>query len=147
MLADGAGTAPADAANDGAHSDTASYIVTAANLTAAKSVTVIATDSAAIDCSADPVQAGDQYAVPGACVEYVISATNDAGAAASATDINISDTLPDEVAFVAATDGGFTGGALTTPGGACTTSCVVSFSGGTLDPGDTGTITIRATVR
>ena len=147
VLADGVGTAVADAASDGAHSDTASFVVNAADLSASKTVVVVATDSAAINCASDPVQAGNQYAVPGACVEYVISATNDAGAAASATDIDISDTLPDEVAFVGAADSGFTGGTLTVPGGGCTTSCVVSFAGGSLSPGDTGTITIRATVR
>ena len=148
VLADGTGTATADAANDGAHSDTASFIVAAADLSASKVVAVIATDASAITCATDPALAGNQYAVPGACIEYVISATNDVGAAATATDIDISDVLPDEVAFVGVTQSGFTvAGVLTPPAGGCTTSCTITLTGAELDPGDTGDVTIRATVR
>ena len=148
ILADGTGTATADANNDGAHSDTASFNVAAADLTASKAVTVVATDASAITCATDPVQAGNQYAAPGACIEYVISATNDAGAAATATNIDIADVLPDEVAFVASSQSGFTAaGTITDPAGACTTSCTVSLDNASLAPGATGTLTIRATVR
>jgi len=148
VLADGTGTATADIDNDGAHSDTANFNVGAADLTASKSVLVIATDASAIACATDPVQAGNQYAVPGACIEYVITAANDAGAAVSADSIDISDVLPDDVAFVGAVQASFdTAGALTLPGGGCTTSCTVTLTGASLDPGSTGTLTIRATVR
>ncbi len=148
VLADGVGTATADAANDGAHSDTANFNVTAAALTANKAVTVIATDASGITCASDPVQAGNQYAVPGACIEYLISAANDVTASTSADAIDISDVLPDDVDFVAATQAGFdTAGTLTTPPGGCTTSCTVSLTGASLNAGSTGTITIRATVR
>ena len=148
VLADGTGTATADAANDGAHSATASFVVVTASLSASKSVTVIATDATAITCATDPALAGNQYAVPGACIEYVISVTNAVGASATATDIAVSDTLPDEVAFVGVTQASFTvAGALTTPGGGCTTSCVVSLSTASLAPNTTGSMTIRATVR
>ena len=148
VLADGTGTATADAANDGAHSATASFIVVTANLSASKTVSVIATDASAITCATDPAVGGNQYSVPGACIEYVISVSNAAGASATATDIAISDTLPDEVAFVAAVQASFTvAGTLSTPGGGCTTSCVVSLSSASLAPNTTGTLTIRATVR
>ena len=148
VLADGTGTAAADAANDGAHSATASFVVVTASLSASKTVGVIATDASAITCATDPVVPGNQYAVPGACIEYVISVTNAVGASATATDIAVSDTLPDEVAFVGVTQASFTvAGTLTSPGGGCTTSCVVSLSAASLAPNTTGTVTIRATVR
>lgn len=148
VLADLDGPAAADGALDGAHSAIANFNVVAADVTASKSVSVIASDGSAINCATDPVVAGNQYAVPGACIEYVISATNDALASATATGIDISDTLPDEVAFVGAVQSGFaTAGTLTPPGGGCASSCVVSLTGASLDPGDTGTVTIRATVR
>ena len=95
-----------------------------------------------------PVLAGDQFAVPGACIEYLITVANDAGAAVAATDIDIDDLLPDEIAFLDAVSAGFTtAGTLTEPALTCTSSCQVSLTGASLDPGDTGTITIRATVR
>ena len=148
VLADGVGTATADAANDGAHSATASFVVVTASLSASKTVTIIATDASAITCATDPVLPGNQYAVPGACVEYVISVSNAPGASATATDIAVSDTLPDEVAFVGVTQASFTvAGTLTPPAGGCTTSCVVSLSTASLAPNTTGTVTIRATVR
>lgn len=150
VLADGTGAAlpGSDGANDGTHSGLGRYVVQAADLTASKIVTVIATDSTSITCASDPVQAGNQYAVPDACIEYVISVTNDAGAPVAATSIDIADTLPAEVALVGAVAAGFTTpGTLTTAAPCPADPCVVAFSGGSLDPGDTGTITIRATVR
>jgi len=148
VLADVDGIGVADGANDGAHSDQANFNVAAANLSANKTVTVIATDASAINCASDPVVAGNQYAVPGACVEYVISVSNDPGAAATATGVDIADVLPDEVAFVASAQASFTAaGAIADPAGACATGCTVSLTGASLAPGATGTLTIRATVR
>ena len=149
VLADGTGTASGanDSANDGAHSATATFVIVAAALSANKTVSVIATDATSIACATDPTPGGNQYAVPGACVEYVISVANAAGAGATATGIDVADTLPDEVAHVASVASGFTGGTLTPPAGACTTACAVSLTGASLAPGDTGTVTIRVTVR
>ena len=148
VWADGTGAATADAANDGTHSGLGRYVVQAADLSAVKTVSVIATDSTSITCATDPAQAGNQYAVPNACIEYVISVTNDAGAPVAATSIDIADTLPAEVELVGAVAAGFTtAGTLTTAAPCPADPCVVDFSGGSLDPGATGTITIRATVR
>ncbi len=145
VLADGTGTAgaPEDVANDGAHSSTATYTVAAAALTASKTVAVVATNP--VNCATDAIAGG--FATPGACVEYVISAANAAGGAA-ATNIDINDVLPDEVQFVAATQGGFSvAGTLTTPAVGCTTGCTVALTGATLNASATGTVTIRALVR
>jgi len=142
VLADAAGVS--DAANDGAHSSTATYTVSAAALSASKMVAVVATNPT--NCATDAIAGG--FAAPGACVEYVISASNSAAASATATNIAISDVLPDEVQFVAATQSGFSAaGALTTPGGGCTTACAVGLTGASLAPGATGAVTIRALVR
>jgi uncharacterized repeat protein (TIGR01451 family) len=142
VLADGAGDS--DAANDGAHSSTGTYTVSAASLTASKTVAVVATNP--VDCATDAISGG--FATPGACVEYVISAANAAGASAAATNIAISDILPDEVQYISATQSGFSvAGALSTPGGACATNCTVGLTGASLAPGATGTVSIRALVR
>jgi len=146
VLADGAGTAgaPEDVANDGAHSATARYTVSAAALTANKTVAVVTTNP--VNCATDAIAGG--FATPGACVEYVISASNAVGASATATSIAISDILPDEVNYVVAAQSGFTlAGALTTPPVGCTTGCTVALTGASLAPGATGTVTIRALVR
>jgi len=142
VLADAAGAS--DAANDGAHSSAATYTVSAAALSASKTVAVVATNPT--NCAIDAIAGG--FATPGACVEYVITASNAAGATATATNIAISDVLPDEVQFVSAAQSGFTAaGALSTPGGGCTTACAVGLTGASLAPGASGAVTIRALVR
>ena len=148
VLADGAGTAgaPEDVANDGAFSSTATYTVSAAALTASKTVAVVATNPT--NCATDAIAGG--FATPGACVEYVISASNAGSASATATNIAISDVLPDEVQYISAVQASFsTAGTLTPPTGGtgCTSTCTVSLSGASLAPGATGTVTIRALVR
>ena len=145
VLADGAGTAgaPEDVANDGAHSSTGTYTVSTASLTASKAVAVVTTNPT--NCATDAIVGG--FATPGACVEYTISAANAVGSA-DATDIAISDVLPNEVEFVSATPSGFTtAGTLTTPAPGCTTSCTVSLTGAGLTGGSSATLTIRALVR
>ena len=145
VLADGAVTAgaPEDVANDGAHSSTGTYTVSTASLTASKTVAVVTTNP--VNCATDAIAGG--FATPGACVEYVIAVANAAGAA-TATDIAISDVLPNEVEFVAATQTGFApAGTLTTPAPGCTTSCTVSLSTAGLAGGGNASLTIRALVR
>ncbi len=152
VLADGAGTAgaPEDVANDGAHSDAGAYVVASAALTASKTVSVIATDGSAINCASDPSPGGNQYASPGACIEYVISASNAPTATAPATNINISDVLPNEVQYQGASQSGFSvAGVLTPPAGGsgCAAACTVNLTGATLAVGVTGEVRIRALVR
>ncbi len=146
VLADGVGTAgsPEDVANDGAHSSTARYTVAAAALTANKTVAVVRT--VPVNCATDAIVGG--FATPGACVVYVISATNSAAASATATAIAISDVLPNEVQWVSSAQAGFTAaGTLTNPAGGCVAACTVALTGASLAPGATGTVTIRALVR
>jgi len=112
-----------------------------ADLTAVKSVEVY-----------DPASAG-LYMTPGNEVLYKITVNNSATANADATDIDLSDTLPENVRFVSATTTGFTGGAFGSPplpaantdcvGGAC----VIRYSGATLPINSTGEIQVRALIK
>lgn len=148
VFADGDG-AGAEGDTDGLHSDQAQYLVASPDLSASKTVDIVATEP--VNCATDAIGGTDQYSVPGACVEYVISVEN-TGATATAEAIDITDVLPAEVTFVAASINGweaapaptFTQPAASTDCGAAT--CTVSLSGASLVAGGTGTITIRALV-
>ena len=91
VLADGAGDT--DSANDGAHSATDSYTVSAADLTVVKTTTIIS----------DPVNSTtNPKAIPGAVIEYCIAVSNASGSA-TATSVIINDPVPSEVTY----DSGF----------------------------------------
>lgn len=148
VLADGTGTSH-EVANAGDHSDTGTFIVESPDLTASKAVTVFTQDGSGCATIPGTAGSGDQYSVPGACVQYVITTVNN-GATASATNIAISDVLPNDLTFIEAAQSGFTGASLSKPttntdcaAGACT----VALSGGTLAAGATGTVTIRALIK
>ena len=148
LLNDGAGTAR-EVANAGDDSDTGTFTVAAPDITATKTVAIIATDAASITCSNFSVTAdANAYAAPGACVEYVLTVNNAGSTSASIT--SLTDTLPSQLEFVDATFSGFTGGtpAEPTSGTDCDAgACVVSQTGGTLAAAGTGTIRIRAIVK
>jgi len=153
VFTDVAGPATTDGAADARHSGTATYTIIAANLSANKTVLVIATDGGDLaTCASAAAPAGaTEYAIPGACVEYLISVVNGAGAA-SADNIDIADVLPDEVEFAGSSQSGFsTAGTITNPAGGCTTGCTVSLDDAVLIPtptvAATGELRIRALVR
>jgi uncharacterized repeat protein (TIGR01451 family) len=112
-----------------------------ADLTAVKSVEVF-----------DPGNAG-LYMTPGNEILYRITVNNSAAATAAANDINISDTLPDNLTFLSATTTGFTGGSFGSPdlpsaNTDCTGgNCVISFAGGSLAQDSTGEIVVRAIIQ
>ena len=149
VLADGSGTAN-EGATDGDHSATGTYIVASPDLTAAKAVTIFSEDGSGCATIPGTPAAGNQYSIPGACVEYVITVEN-TGATATATAIDIADILPDDLEFINAVSASFTtGGTFAQPAtntdcdsGACT----VSVTGATLAAGSTATVTIRALVK
>ena len=135
------------------HSDQASYVVASPDLTAAKAVTTILTTP--VNCATDVAGGPGEYSTPGACVQYVITVTNN-GATATATGIDIGDVLPAEVNFVSATHSGFDAlpvPTLTTPAGAAQTcdgtaaTCNVTLTGASLAAGNVATLTIRALVK
>ncbi len=155
VLADGSGTANENA-NEGDHSATGTFTIASADVSAAKTVSVFSQDGTGCETIPGTPATGDQYAIPGACVEYVITVENAGGTAA--TDVVINDVLPSELKFIAATSGGFTGGSFTSPAlPAANTdcnagACVINYTGATLGAGSqasptTATIKIRALVK
>lgn len=93
VFADAAGTATGDAAEDGKHSDTATYTVGAASVSVTKTYKVIWEnyDSVTPGNSTNYSDAGQLKPIPGALVEYCILVSNTGGA--TATDVAISDPI------------------------------------------------------
>jgi len=155
VFVDGQGTTNEAATPDGDHSATGTYIIASANISAIKDVDIHTQDGTT--CTAipgTPIAGG--YYVPDACVEYTITVTNTGSDAA--TDIAISDTLPNELLFAAAGFGGdFTGGSLGAlppvntdcTGGACVISLSAASLPAPVAPATQtqGTVTIRAYVK
>jgi uncharacterized repeat protein (TIGR01451 family) len=87
VFGDGAGDL--DAANDGAFSDTDAYRVGAAQISVSKTSQVLS----------DPINgAANPKAIPGAVVEYTVTVTNAVAASASATNVQVTDSLAAEIA-------------------------------------------------
>ena len=111
------------------------------DLTAIKSVKVY-----------DPANLG-LYMIPGNEVLYRITVTSSSTSTVEAQDINLTDTLPDNVRFISATTTGFVNGAFGSPdlpstntdcnGGAC----VIHFSGATLPVDSVGEVQVRALIK
>jgi hypothetical protein len=90
VFADGAGTATGDGDEDGTHSSRDAYLVESAELTVTKTSTVIR----------DPFNLNtNPKRIPGAYVQYVITISNAAGAAAPATLTTITDALDGNTAI------------------------------------------------
>lgn len=86
VFADGAGDT--DVASDGKHSDSDAYRVGAAQITVAKTSLVIS----------DPINGGaNPKAIPGATVEYTVTISNGGGASATATNVQVTDSLNSEI--------------------------------------------------
>ena len=111
-----------DEALNGVAHDVGRFIVATPNVTGEKTVGIISTDGS--DCTDFNVAPSNtQFAIPGACVEYVITVTNLGaddpsgnpipGDDIPATAVVVADTLPAELIFVAATVEDFTGTAPT----------------------------------
>ncbi len=147
---DGAGTN--DGANDGQYAATGTYVVANPDLDAVKEVEVFAQDDTDCGDFAATATAG-ALAIPGACVEYVITVTNNgANAGSNVTDIDFSDTLPADLEFVAAQVTTFDAADLSVPAGpypldCAADACVVEVTDATLDFGQTGTVVIRALIK
>ena len=136
VFADVAGPAAGDAARDGKASDDDDYTVSAPTLTVTKQSRVVS----------DPINGStNPKLIPGAILEYCIVVTNAAGGAA-ANSVAISDPLPAQTTFVAASsflNGTYTG---SVPTGTCNLdgSSGGSVAAGTLS-GTLGTIAAGTT--
>lgn len=129
-----------DGGTDGTEDDTESYLVQSALISATKTVTVASENrDGGFDCANDTDESGAAAFVPGGCINYTITLTNDAAAGVAASNFTFTDALPGEISFVTIfTDTGFD---------------TVSESSGTvtgtvnsLAPGSSATAVIRATI-
>ena len=156
VLADQDGPAVTnDAPTDGAHSALGSYILELPDVTATKEVFGVAAGAPGT-CDAIPspyveTATNTEYFTPNSCVEYIIKVVN--AGSTNATNIDLSDILPDHLTFreaVVAGDLNFLPADLTAPAAATacdgTATCTVSLVDATLDAGDTGYLVIRATI-
>jgi uncharacterized repeat protein (TIGR01451 family) len=156
-FADAAGDT--DAANDGAHSDSDAYQIGAAAITVTKTSQVLS----------DPIGGPNPKAIPGAVVEYTVTVANAAGASATASSVQVSDSLNAEItagtlAFDANGYGAAAGIEVTAPninGGAPLaltntngdsdggdfTANAVTVSGITLAPGQSATVQFRVVIQ
>ena len=157
VFADTTGTFTGDNAGDGDHSASGTYTVGAATVTGSKSVKLVSqTGGCGTVIPSVAVAADTELMIPGACVEYTISAVNGGG---SDADIDsLVDILPAELQLVNAVVSGFsTAGTLTFDGAASapatptdcngTTNCEVELANAVLSDGATGVLTIHALVK
>jgi uncharacterized repeat protein (TIGR01451 family) len=141
VFADGAGPATGDAARDGKASDDDDYTISAPLLTVTKQSRVVS----------DPINgATNPKLIPGAVVEYCIVVANAAGGA-SATSVAISDPLPAQTTFVAASsflNGTYTAGTCNLDGAAGGTVTAGTLNGtlGTVAAGTTRTLYFQVTI-
>jgi len=148
VLADAAGTD--DAANQGDHSAQGTFIIASADVSASKTVTIFSQDGSNCGDFAVAPPAGEQFSVPGACVEYRIIAVNSGSQDATALEVN--DQLPVDLTYVDSQVDTFTGGTLSEPAsgldcGPTLGNCTVNLSGATLAAGQAGVVIIRALIK
>ena len=117
-------------------------------LVADKDVRVFSEDGSGCDDmnATSPALPALPAAIPGACVEYLITVVNEGDAAA--IEINLTDLLPPTLGFQAAALGAnWIEGDLVTPARGCAgTDCEVVVQNGVIAAGATATIIIRATI-
>lgn len=155
-------------ASDGAHSARGNYIVESPNVTASKEVYGL-TAATVGTCDAIPAlgsytkpTSSTEYYTPNSCVEYIIEVSN--AGAQEATNIDLTDILPENLTFRQAAVRGdlilsptAPVGNLSTPSGGqdcdgtVTSACTVALTNATLAAGTPGTPTvgylvIRATI-
>lgn len=125
---------------------------TSADVSFTKTISLHSEDGFGCDQIPGAPDPGANFMIPGACVEYLITATNTGGGAANDLSITDSD-ISQDLIFVDAQISGFQsdgpGFGLSTPstGTDCAGGCSIAVSEARLDPGDTGQIVIRATVK
>lgn len=96
------------AGGQGAEASSSTYQVQAPQLSGQKTVEVISQNlNGNFNCELGSSQGTNLAAVPGACLEYKISVTNATGASVPATNLSVSDALPEGLVHVASKEGDF----------------------------------------
>jgi uncharacterized repeat protein (TIGR01451 family) len=132
--------AATDVFEDGQHSDNTTADVQPVLVTIAKSVRVIDRAPGA-DCATAPqVVIAEQFAIPGACIEYTITVSN-TSAGTAATNVAISDPLPGQITFAA-----FHSSTSTFDAGPLESGGTVSATKTTLGAGTSVSLVVRAII-
>lgn len=132
-----------DPALDGRAADETRLVLTAPVMTATKTAVVLdeLLPGSTFDCATGGAATGTPLAaIPGACVEYTITVSNDTTATLPAGNITITDPIPADTTYVGHTAGAFT---VTTTG---TPVSSVTATLGTLAVGASESFRIRVTV-
>ncbi|SER86912.1 conserved repeat domain-containing protein [Tranquillimonas rosea] len=129
-----------DDGGDGTEQGEVSYQVLAPLLSAMKDVIVVSENRAGgFSCGNGPPEPGAEAFIPGACVEYTITLSNAPEASSPATTLSFNDTLPENVTYDAiAANNGFDNVEVA--------DGVISGTVGSLVPGASATVRVRATV-
>lgn len=125
---------------------TVTYGQQQAVLSATKTASVASIESAyPCEVLSEPLQGG--FHIPGSCIEYVITITNNG--TSSASQVTVTDILETTLIFKSAVSQNFGPGTLTlpVPNQNCSSPCAVVLSNGTLNINQTGTIRIRAEIQ
>jgi len=152
VLDDGSGVV--DGNDDAVHTSVGSFTVGAAVMSGSKTVAVVSTDGAGCDSFTTPADTPNEFAIPGACVEYTITVANAAGGQL-ASNVGVADVLADELILTALTSttlGGSFSSPASIPGTGLTCdgtsgTCNVVYGGGSLPAGQSGTVVIRARIK
>ena len=117
-------------------------LIDAPDLTVSKTVKVLDNGiSGTFNCASGTVPAANDIpALPGACVEYTITLTNAVTATSASSTIVMRDPLPTGVEYVSVIRGDFDTGTYTAG------TRTVNASKATLNPGESASFRIRATV-
>ena len=131
------------AALSGSDGSNARLLITAPDIEASKDVAVLSENlpGQTFDCAAGtggPFTPAPAAAIPGACIEYTITLTNNS-AATAAEGISITDVLPSETTFAGLSEGDFT---TVTESGGTVTATLTSLAAG----GASASFTIRVII-
>lgn len=129
------------AVGDGEVEDYQVPAITNVDLTAVKTVEVLDTANEGL------------YMTPGSLVVYKITVNNSATSNVPANDIELTDTLPDNVKFLSAVATGFTGGSFVSPAlpdantDCLNGACVINFEGASLNVDTEGEVAITTLIK
>ena len=128
-----------DAGADGIETSQEEFLVSSALIMATKSVTIASENrDGTFNCAFDADQGGEAF-IPGSCVNYTITLSNDAAAGEVASNFSFTDTLPANLTFHAIVPGHTFDSVVVGTG--TVTGSVTSMA-----PGESATLTFRAEI-
>ena len=128
-----------DADQDGTETGQEQFTVSSAKISATKTVAVVSENrDGDFNCAFDAAEGGDAY-IPGACLAYTITLTNDISANEDADDFTFTDVFPSGVTFQSV-EPGHTFDSVTSDAASITGSVTKML------PGESATVTFRVLI-